>query len=211
MTNNIKNLLTKAREHLEKQYMIAKHIIIKKTDKYLCNIPVMKRVKPVYAVIMLSCVAMAAFAVLPSMDSQKALMKPGIDLSAEKNVKKESRGKIDGSDRYLLARVIEGEAANEPMTGKVAVGAVILNRTESSAFPHDVRQVVYQPLAFEAVANGQYNRPLTPDALKAADLAIKGDDPTHGALYYWNPAKSSSDWIWQRPVTMQIGRHVFAK
>ncbi|MFZ5645157.1 MAG: cell wall hydrolase [Bacillota bacterium] len=122
-----------------------------------------------------------------------------------------SRAGLSRDDRNLLARVIEGEAADEPMKGKVAVGAVVMNRVESEKFPDSISQVVYQPLAFEAVSNGQYNRPLTRESLEAADMALEGKDPTGGALYYWNPAKAKSKWVWQRPVIMQIGRHVFAR
>lgn len=129
----------------------------------------------------------------------------------ETNEVQVSRGKIDRSDRYLMARVIEGEAADEPLVGKVAVGAVIINRTESGEFPKDVKGVVYQPLAFEAVANGQYTRPVTKESLQAADLAIKGWDPTEGALYYWNPVTARSNWVWQKPITKKIGKHVFAE
>ncbi|GBF32380.1 spore cortex-lytic enzyme SleB [Desulfocucumis palustris] len=122
-----------------------------------------------------------------------------------------SRGWINRGDTRLLAMVIEGEAADEPMTGKVAVGAVIINRMESGKFPRRLNQVVYQPLAFESVMNGQYTRPLSSDSIKAANMAMNGSDPTHGALYFWNPQTARSKWVWQRPVTMQIGRHVFAR
>jgi N-acetylmuramoyl-L-alanine amidase len=122
-----------------------------------------------------------------------------------------SRGWINRNDAQLLAMVIEGEAADEPMTGKVAVGAVIINRTESAKFPRNVRSVVYQPLAFESVMNGQYTRPLSHDSVRAANMAINGWDPTGGALYFWNPVTAKSKWVWQRPIAMQIGRHVFAK
>lgn len=122
-----------------------------------------------------------------------------------------SRGGLNHGDLYLMARVIEGEAADEPLEGKVAVGAVIVNRMESGKFPGSVRQVVYQPLAFEAVANGHYNRPLTRESVKAAELALEGRDPTGGALYYWNPETARSTWVWQRPIIKKIGRHVFAR
>ncbi|MFZ5596560.1 MAG: cell wall hydrolase [Bacillota bacterium] len=123
----------------------------------------------------------------------------------------ESKGNVSNNDIYLMARVIEGEAANESFEGKVAVGAVIMNRVESGKFPGNVPQVIYQPNAFEAVSNGQYMRPLSQDSIKAAELAAKGDDPTNGCLYYWNPVTAQSKWVWQRPIIMQIGRHVFAR
>ncbi len=130
--------------------------------------------------------------------------KPGLDTPV-------SRGWVNQSDIYLMARVIEGEAADEPFMGKVAVGAVIVNRMESEQFPKSVRHVVYQPLAFEAVNNGQYRRPLTGESIRAAEMALKGWDPTNGALYYWNPETAKSSWVWQRPIITKIGRHVFAR
>lgn len=119
-----------------------------------------------------------------------------------------------GADRYevyVLARVIEGEAADEPYEGKVAVGAVILNRSESSDFPNSIPGVINQMGAFESVSNGQYQRPLSEESVEAAVDALNGNDPSDGALYFWNPAKSTSKWIWSRPVVKQIGNHVFAR
>lgn len=122
-----------------------------------------------------------------------------------------SRGPaIPRSDIYLMAKVIEGEAANEPYSGKIAVGAVIINRMENPDFPKTVPDVVYQKDAFEAVTNGQYNRPLTEESFRAAQEAVSGHDPTDGAIYYWNPAKATSSWIWSRPIEKKIGNHVFA-
>lgn len=122
-----------------------------------------------------------------------------------------SRGDISRSDLELMSRVIEGEAADEPFEGKIAVAAVIINRVENDEFPDSIRTVLYEPLAFEAVANGQYTRPLSEDSMQAAKIALEGYDPTDGALYYWNPDKvKKSSWIWRKPVSKRIGRHVFA-
>jgi N-acetylmuramoyl-L-alanine amidase len=122
-----------------------------------------------------------------------------------------SRGVTNRDEIYLLARVIEGEAANEPFAGKVAVGAVILNRLRSALFPHTLAGVIYQPHAFESVANGQYNRPVSQESLQAAALSMSGWDPTGGALYFWNPAKVISPWVWTKNIISQIGRHIFAR
>lgn len=121
-----------------------------------------------------------------------------------------SRGVSDRGNVYLLARVIEGEAADESYSGKLAVGAVIVNRTQSGSFPSSIPGVVYQPHAFESVTNGQYTRPVSEESLRAAQAAISGADPTGGALFFWNPYKKVSAWIWSRPIITQIGRHVFA-
>ena len=118
-------------------------------------------------------------------------------------------GSRAGMDRYLLARLVHAEAEAEPYSGKVAVAAVILNRVESPKFPNTLAGVVYQPLAFESVANGRIYTNPSSDAIKAAGDAINGWDPTGGALYFWNPSKPVSRWIWSRRIIARIGRHVF--
>lgn len=111
---------------------------------------------------------------------------------------------------YLLARLIHGEARGEPFLGQVAVGAVVLNRVESPLFPNTIAGVIYQPGAFDVVADGQINLAPDEESIRAAKAAISGWDPTGGALYYYNPAKATSYWIWRRPVILAIGRHHFA-
>ena len=112
-------------------------------------------------------------------------------------------------DEYLLARCIHGEARGEPYVGKVAVGAVILNRVRDPRFPNTIAGVIYQPLAFTAVADGQINLTPDKDSIRAARDALNGWDPTYGCLYYWNPATATSKWIWSRRVTLKIGKHWF--
>jgi len=119
-------------------------------------------------------------------------------------------GQYTDSDRYLLANVISAEARGEPYIGQVAVGAVILNRVKHPSFPNTLAGVVYQPLAFSCMADGQIKENISASAWKAADEALAGSDPTNGAIYYYNPAKSTSKWIFTRQVTMQIGQHLFA-
>ena len=114
------------------------------------------------------------------------------------------------ADVMLLARLIYGEARGESYVGQVAVGAVVLNRIKSASFPNTMAGVIYQKYAFTAVDDGQIN--LTPNATakKAAQDAMNGWDPSYGALYYYNPATATSQWIFSRKTTVTIGRHVFA-
>ncbi|KLU59444.1 spore cortex-lytic enzyme precursor [Peptococcaceae bacterium CEB3] len=114
------------------------------------------------------------------------------------------------SDVELLARVIYAEARGEDFEGQVAVGAVVLNRLKDPHFPKTIRGVIFQPGAFTSVADHQIL--LKPDAMayKAAEAALAGEDPTHGALYYYNPRLATDRWIKTRPVITQIGNHVFS-
>lgn len=113
------------------------------------------------------------------------------------------------SDINLLAQIISAEARGEPYTGQVAVGAVVLNRVESPSFPDTLSGVIYQKGAFTAITDGQFEQPIAASAYDAARDAINGWDPTGGALYYYNPAKTSNKWIRTRPVITQIGDHLF--
>lgn len=113
------------------------------------------------------------------------------------------------SDINLLAQIISAEARGEPYTGQVAVGAVVLNRIESPSFPDTLSGVIYQKGAFTAITDGQFEQPISASAYDAARDAINGWDPTGGALYYYNPSKTSNKWIRTRPVITQIGEHLF--
>ena len=115
------------------------------------------------------------------------------------------------TDLNLLARLIYGEARGESYTGQVAVGAVVLNRVRSSKFPNTIAGVVYQAGAFDAVDDGQINMAPDNTAIKAAQDALNGWDPSYGALYYFNPNTATSKWIWSRPLTVVIGNHRFCK
>lgn len=116
------------------------------------------------------------------------------------------------SDVQLLARCVNGEARGEPYTGQVAVAAVILNRVKHASFPNTIPGVIYQPGAFTATVDGQINVPIDPNSTiyKACQDAINGWDPSGGAIYYYNPAKTTNKWIWSRPIITVIGRHNFA-
>lgn len=110
----------------------------------------------------------------------------------------------------ILAKVIYSEARGEPYKGQVAVGAVVMNRIQSSQFPDTIQGVVFQKGAFTAVSDGQYY--LTPNetAYKAALDAVRGWDPSYNSIYYFNPDTATSAWIWSRPQNIKIGKHIFA-
>ncbi len=111
----------------------------------------------------------------------------------------------------LLTRIINGEARGEPYEGQVAVGAVVLNRVESPAFPNTIEGVIYQPGAFTAITDKQIDAPLYESSRRAALEALSGVDPTGGAVYYYNPAKTTNQWIYSRPVITRIQGHIFAR
>ena len=138
---------------------------------------------------------------------QKTLAAMGITSTGNSSTSTSS----NSNNVNLLAHLIYGEARGEPYTGQVAVGAVIMNRVKSSSFPNSIAGVIYQSGAFDAVSDGQIN--MTPDstAIKAAQDALNGWDPSYGAIYYFNPNTATNKWIWSRPMTVTIGKHRFCK
>jgi len=113
------------------------------------------------------------------------------------------------NDVALLARLISAEARGEPYSGQVAVGAVVLNRVEHPSFPSTIAGVIYQTHAFSCLDDGQFDKPVSDSAYRAARDALNGWDPSGGAIYYFNPATATSRWIWSRPLIITIGSHRF--
>ncbi len=125
------------------------------------------------------------------------------------------RIKLSEEDIYLLAKLIHAEARGESMRGKIAVGAVILNRLESQDFPKTVREIIYQKnqhvYQFSPVEDGSINLEPNESAWRAAEAAVAGEDPTNGSLFFYNPDLATDEWIKTLPVSTVIGNHVFAR
>lgn len=118
-------------------------------------------------------------------------------------------GGYSANEVALLARIISAESKGEPYSGQVAVGAVILNRVAHPSFPNTLAGVIYQPGAFSCLDDGGVNAAVADSAYRAARDAINGSDPSGGAIYYYNPAKSTNKWIFSRPIITVIGNHRF--
>ncbi len=113
----------------------------------------------------------------------------------------------------LLARLVHSEAAGEPYVGQVAVAASVLNRIRSPIYPNTVRGVVYQVAygyyQYSPVLDGRINLPANRTAYQAVNDALGGWDPSRNALGFYNPRKTSNQWVRQQTVTTVIGNHIF--
>ena len=94
----------------------------------------------------------------------------------------------DSGDLAMLAALIECEAGGESYTGKVAVGAVVLNRVRSGSFPNDIAGVIYQSGQFSPVSSGNFQSVLSrgarSDCYEAAAAALAGENPVGNCLYF---------------------------
>ncbi len=136
----------------------------------------------------------------------KTLLYLGLDSSPTTN---NGNTQFSSSDVQLLAKVISAEARGESYEGQVAVGAVILNRISHPSFPDSLSGVVYQNGAFSCVNDSNWYQPVSEVSKKAAIDAINGWDPSGGAVFYYNPAKTNDKFMHSRPVLRVIGSHRF--
>ncbi len=93
----------------------------------------------------------------------------------------------------------------------VAVGAVVLNRVKDSYFPNTIEEVILQPRQFSSVYDGQYQLEPDPLSFDAAYEVLKGEDPTGGCLYFYNPDIATATWSFKRETKVVIGNHRFTK
>lgn len=113
---------------------------------------------------------------------------------------------FEEGDRYLLANLIYCEAGAEPYEGKVAVGAVVINRVCSSVYPNTITGVIYQYKQFSPVRNGRLALALaenraTEACYRAADEAMAGATNVGNRVYFRTPIPGLEG--------LQIGNHIF--
>lgn len=114
-------------------------------------------------------------------------------------------------DMLLLARLVQAEAGNQPFIGQVAVAAVVVNRLHTRGYPKSLSAVIAEPGQFDTVSSGKFWTQPRPLAMMAAQAALRGWDPTHGALYYFNPNLPHNQWMNTLPETAVIADQVFCR
>lgn len=112
---------------------------------------------------------------------------------------------FSAGDVDLMAAIIECEAGGESYTGKVAVGAVVLNRVRSPLFPNTVLEVIMQKKQFSPVGSGRFAivlaRGANESCYQAARDAMAGASPVGNCLFFRTPIPGLTG--------QQIGGHIF--
>lgn len=105
----------------------------------------------------------------------------------------------------LLAALIQCEAGGESYEGKLAVGAVVMNRLRSGRYGSAISDVIYAPGQFTPAGNGKVAAVLAngpkDSCIQAAQEAINGVDNTGGARSFKNTKTGHAGVV--------IGNHVF--
>ncbi len=96
---------------------------------------------------------------------------------------------VDEDTLKLLAALIHCEAVGESYEGKVAVGAVVMNRVRSSAYPDTIHGVIYASGQFTPAKTGKLDRLLASGKInescfEAAKEALSGVSNVGDRLYF---------------------------
>lgn len=96
--------------------------------------------------------------------------------------------KTDVDQALLLAALIQCEAGGESYEGQLAVGAVVMNRVRSGAYPNSIHGVIYASGQFTPAMSGKLDRlyasgKISSSCIQAAQDALSGNsnvgDLTH--------------------------------
>ena len=133
--------------------------------------------------------------------------RPAPDAAAEeqRDAEAQEAQAMASADDVLLAALIQCEAGDEPYEGQVAVGAVVMNRVKSPAYPNTIRDVIFASGQFTPAGSGQLARLLSAGNVKASCLqaareAIGGASPIGGATHFRRAGGREG---------IVIGNHVF--
>lgn len=112
---------------------------------------------------------------------------------------------VDADTTMLLAALIHCEAGGESYEGQVAVGAVVMNRVRSKAYPDTIHGVIYASGQFTPAMSGKVNRVLESgkiyeSCVKAAEEALAGTSNV-GDLTHFRRVNGREGLV--------IGNHVF--
>ena len=149
---------------------------------------------------------------IEALQKQLAEEKKNSSLAANSAWRDISQVTFESGDRKLLANLIYCEARGESYEGKVAVGAVVINRVLSERFPNTVVGVIYAPKQFApvtstknslalALAEDRASNPKYIDCYRAADEAMSGYSNVGKCVYFRTPIPGLTG--------IQIGNHIF--
>ena len=122
----------------------------------------------------------------------------------QKLIAKEGASFIGTTDEMLLAALIQCEAANQPYEGQLAVGAVVMNRVNSAAYPNTIAGVIYASGQFTPTRSDRVEtlavKGVKDSCLQAARAAMAGETTVGSAMHFRRAGNHEG---------IVIGDHVF--
>ena len=114
--------------------------------------------------------------------------------TAGRTLKKRKEIQLSARELDCLQRIVQAEAGNEDIMGKLLVANVVLNRYRSEKFPDSIEEIVTQTSygAFGLVyqftptkpGGGYWSAVPSEETIEAVERALNGEDYSEGALYF---------------------------
>ena len=137
-------------------------------------------------------------------EKQKAAEKASAAAPQSAEISNKGAVAVEAADDQLLAALIQCEAGNQPYEGQLAVGATVMNRVRSGAYPNSVKGVIYASGQFPPAVNGGVAKILSKgvksSCLQAAQQAIAGSSNIGSATRFKRAGSREG---------VVIGAHVF--
>ena len=96
---------------------------------------------------------------------------------------------LSQSDIQILERLVQAEAGNQDIKGRMLVANVVINRYKSARFPNTIKGVIFQhsgrSYQFSPAKSGSiYSVKVTKTTKEAVDRVLKGEDYSKGSLFF---------------------------
>lgn len=112
-----------------------------------------------------------------------------IEESPEQVAKKGKRRSLTDQDLEALYRIVEAEATQEDIVGRILIANVIFNRVDHDGFPNTIYDVIHHKIKgraqFSPIDDRRYFTVTVSDKTKeAVKRALDGEDYSEGALFF---------------------------
>jgi len=115
-------------------------------------------------------------------------------------------------ERGLIVRAVAAECGEASFGVQVGLAWLILRRLESGRYGEDAASVIYTADFLRCTRSGRIAGTIPPDRLDRASAAIeaalRGGDPTTGALYFAEPGNYMMPPV---QITYRAGEYIFGK
>ncbi len=126
------------------------------------------------------------------LEQEEAAKKQAKEASAKEAAKEaanEYKINLNQADISILERLVQAEAGNQDIKGRMLVANVVINRYKSSRFPNTIKGVIFQhsgrSYQFSPAKSGSiYRVEVTDTTREAVDRVLKGEDYSQGSLFF---------------------------
>lgn len=123
---------------------------------------------------------------------------------------------VTDEEYEVLCRIVEAEAGDQDVFGRILVANVILNRVRyKKEFANDIIGVVFEKNQFAPTRDGSYySVKVSATTMEAVDRCLQGEDYSQGALYFFMrsaTSKSKASWFDTLDYLFKYGCHEFFK